>query len=89
MDIDTVARLARIKLDPAECERYAKELEGVLALIETMGELDLSDVPPTRHVVPIETPLRADHVGPTLSLADTLSNAPLDDGEAFVVPKVV
>ena len=54
MDIDTVARLARITLDAEESARYSGELEGVLNLMATLEELDLSEVEPTRHVVHID-----------------------------------
>ena len=89
MDIAAVARLARIELDPEESKRYAAELQGVLTLMETLRDLDLSEVPPTRHVVPVETPLREDEAGSSLSREDALRNAPAEDGEAFIVPKVV
>ena len=89
MDIDTVARLTRIALTPEERVRYAAELERVLAFMTTLDGLDLSEVPPTRHVIPMPTPLRDDEPGDTLSQERALSNAPDADGEAFIVPKVV
>ena len=89
MDIEAVARLARIKLDAEESKRYARELEGVLDLIQTLSELDLSEVPPTRHVMPMRTPLREDVSGPTLAREDALRNAPSSDEASFIVPKVV
>jgi aspartyl-tRNA(Asn)/glutamyl-tRNA(Gln) amidotransferase subunit C len=89
MDIDTVAHLARIALDGDESSRYAEELKGVLSLMATLDELDLSQVAPMRHVVPIDTPYRDDIPGETLPRDRTLANAPAHDGEAFVVPKVV
>ena len=89
MDIDTVARLTRIKLTAREASQYAGELERVLDFMATLDELDLTDVEPTRHVIPIETPLREDVVGDTLEQGQALANAPAHDGEAFIVPKVV
>ena len=89
MDIEVVARLARIKLEPEASKRYAQELKGVLDLMETLGELDLSQVEPTRHVILTETPFREDRPGETLSREDALKNAPASDGESFIVPKVV
>ena len=89
MDIDTVARLTRIALDEEECETYARELGTVLEFMAVLDELDLSEVEPTRHVVPIATPFREDVVGETLAQAEALANAPAQDGESFVVPKVV
>ena len=89
MDIDTVARLTRIDLTAEESACYAEELGRVLEFVAVLDELDLSKIEPTRHVVPIATPLRDDTVGETLDQAAALANAPAQDGESFVVPKVV
>ncbi|MDP6942695.1 MAG: Asp-tRNA(Asn)/Glu-tRNA(Gln) amidotransferase subunit GatC [Myxococcota bacterium] len=89
MDIATVARLTRIELTPEESACYAEALGRVLEFVAALDELDLSDIEPTRHVIPIATPLRDDTVGDTLDQASALANAPAQDGEAFVVPKVV
>ena len=89
MDIDTVARLTRIALTADEAARYGQELARVLSFVEALDALDLDDVGPTRHVVPVETPTRADEVGPTLQQSEALANAPVHDDTSFVVPKVV
>ena len=89
MDIDTVARLTRIALSEDEASVYGQELTRVLAFMATLDTLDLDEVEPTRHVVPIQTPTRADVVGETLDQTQALANAPRHDGQAFIVPKVV
>jgi len=81
-----VARLARLELSEEELGRMAAELSGVLAHIETIGELDLEGVPPTSHVVAVENALREDVPVASLDRARVLADAPsvVDDG--FAVP---
>ena len=64
----------------------ARELSAVLDHIAKIGELDLSDVPPTSHVVEISGALRADEPRPCLPREVVLSQAPAADDEGFLVP---
>ena len=68
-----MARLARLQLADQEVEPMARELSAVLDHIAKIGELDLSDVPPTSHVVEISGALRADEPRPCLPREVVLS----------------
>jgi aspartyl-tRNA(Asn)/glutamyl-tRNA(Gln) amidotransferase subunit C len=81
-----VARLARLGLSDAEVEKMATELSGVLAHIETIGELDLTDVPPTAHVVDLVNALRADEPRPSFPAEVALASAPDPVAGGFGVP---
>jgi aspartyl-tRNA(Asn)/glutamyl-tRNA(Gln) amidotransferase subunit C len=81
-----VARLARLRLTEQEVERMARELSSVLDHIEKIGELDLEDVEPTSHVVPLENVLRADEPRPSLSRERALADAPAPLEGGFGVP---
>ena len=85
-EVLTVARLARLQLADQEVEPMARELSAVLDHIAKIGELDLSDVPPTSHVVEISGALRADEPRPCLPREVVLSQAPAADDEGFLVP---
>jgi aspartyl-tRNA(Asn)/glutamyl-tRNA(Gln) amidotransferase subunit C len=89
IDIDRVARLARLALTGDELERFGQQLDDVLAYIAALDELDTSAVEPTSHPLPLATPFRDDEVGAALPHEAALANAPETDGEAFVVPKVL
>jgi aspartyl/glutamyl-tRNA(Asn/Gln) amidotransferase C subunit len=54
-----------------------------------LATIDTTGVAATRHPIHLETPFREDIVGPHLSNADALDNAPERDGPSFVVPRVV
>ena len=81
-----VARLARLELTEDEVEHMTGELSKVLTHIETIGELDLEDVPPTSHVVAVENALRADEPEPSLPRDIALASAPAVSEDGFLVP---
>jgi aspartyl-tRNA(Asn)/glutamyl-tRNA(Gln) amidotransferase subunit C len=81
-----VARLARLRLTDDEVERMAGELSGILDHIEKIGELELDDVEPTSHVLPLENVLRADEPRPSLPRERALEQASDASAEGFRVP---
>jgi aspartyl-tRNA(Asn)/glutamyl-tRNA(Gln) amidotransferase subunit C len=81
-----VARLARLALGEQEVEPMARELSAVLDHIAKMGELDLSDVPPTSHVVAVTGALRPDELRPSLPREVALAQAPAVSDGGFLVP---
>jgi aspartyl-tRNA(Asn)/glutamyl-tRNA(Gln) amidotransferase subunit C len=81
-----VARLARLALGEQEVETMARELAAVLDHIAKMGELDLSDVPPTSHVVEVTGALRPDEPRPSLPREVALAQAPAVSDGGFLVP---
>ncbi len=89
IDVQYVAHLARIELTPAEQQKIGAQLGNILGYIEKLGELDVSQVEPTAHAVPLINVTRADEVRPSLSNADALRNAPSHANGLFLVPKIV
>ena len=91
IDLDTVrhvARLARLRLDPAEEAKMAEELNGILEHIDRIQGLDLDDVEPTSHVIDLKNVLRDDVPRPSISREDALENAPEVIDGGFGVPKI-
>jgi len=54
-----------------------------------LRELDVSQVEPTAHAVPLVNVTRADEIRPSLSHEEALRNAPKQAGGLFVVPQIV
>ena len=81
-----VARLARLELTDQEVERMASELSKVLDHIEKIGELDLTAVPPTSHVIDVVNALRPDEPIPSLPVEAVLRAAPEPVQDGFGVP---
>jgi aspartyl-tRNA(Asn)/glutamyl-tRNA(Gln) amidotransferase subunit C len=85
-EVRHVARLARLALSEEELEPMARELSAILEHVAKISELDLSDVPPTSHVVELTGALRADEPAPSLERALVLSQAPDASDDGFLVP---
>jgi aspartyl-tRNA(Asn)/glutamyl-tRNA(Gln) amidotransferase subunit C len=71
-----VARLARLRLAPAELEHMRAQLSNILEHFALLQEVDVSDVPPTAQVTDMINAMRDDFVRPSLPRADVLANAP-------------
>lgn len=85
-----VARLARIALPDARVGDMAAELNGILAWIEQLQEVDVTDVQPMASAVPdLALPMREDVVTDGGDPVRVLANAPKAEDGFFVVPKVV
>ena len=88
-DIKYVAHLARISLTPDEEKKLAAQLGNILGYIEKLKELDVANVEPTAHAVPMVNVTRADEIRPSLPHEDALRNAPKQADGLFIVPKIV
>ena len=89
IDIDHVARLARLHLTPGEKDRLRAQLGLILEHAAKVGEVAAADVPPTAYAIPRSNVFRPDVVGPSLSRDDALSNAPDAEDHRFKVPRIV
>ena len=87
--VDYVAELAKLRLEDKEKDALVEQLGRILAFVEQLAEVDISDVPPTKHVLGSENVERPDAPGQCLSPEEALVNAPQADEEHFVVPKVL
>jgi len=89
IDVKYVAHLARLALTPDEENQLGNQLGNILGYIEKLRELDVTNVEPTAHAVPMVNVTRADEIRPSLPHEDALRNAPKKGGGLFVVPKIV
>lgn len=88
-DVDYVADLARLQLTEEESESLVNDLNQILDYINTLEEVDTSDVEPLEHVIELEYRLRDDTAREPLSHEDALKNAPDADSDYFRVPRVI
>jgi aspartyl-tRNA(Asn)/glutamyl-tRNA(Gln) amidotransferase subunit C len=89
IDVDHVARLARLALTDEERDRFGRQLALILEHAAKVGEVAAADVPPTSHPVPRSNVYRPDQPEPTLSQEEALSTAPEVEGGRFKVPRIV
>ncbi|MFJ6024075.1 Asp-tRNA(Asn)/Glu-tRNA(Gln) amidotransferase subunit GatC [Brevundimonas sp. NPDC092305] len=84
-----VAHLARIKTPEDRLEPLAQELNGILAWVEQLDEVDIQGVEPMTSNVSQPLRLRDDVVADGAKVEAVLSNAPKSADGFYVVPKVV
>ena len=89
IDVKYVAHLARLALTPDEEKKLAAQLGGILDYIEKLKELDVTNIEPTAHAVPMVNVTRPDEIHPSLPHDDALRNAPARANGLFIVPKIV
>jgi aspartyl-tRNA(Asn)/glutamyl-tRNA(Gln) amidotransferase subunit C len=89
IDVQYVARLARLSLTPAEQQIFGSQLSHVLDYIAKLKELDVSGIEPTAHAVPLINVTRSDEAVSSLPHAAALRNAPAQANGLFLVPKIV
>ena len=91
-EVRYVADLANLKLTDPEIARLSKDLDEILTHIDTLNELDTSNVQPMAQVLyeAEETAtLRKDLERPPIGNEAALANAPLAGGGYYKVPKVI
>ena len=84
-----VAKLARIDVPEKDLKPLAGELNGILAWVEQLNEVDIDGVEPMTSVTPMRLKRRADVVTDGGDSGRALQNAPEAKEGFFVVPKVV
>lgn len=84
-----IAALSRLHLEDAEAVRLGKDLEGIVAYIEALKALDVSDVKPTSHVLDVENVFRDDVPRPSLTNGEALSFSVESHQGFYKVPKVI
>jgi aspartyl-tRNA(Asn)/glutamyl-tRNA(Gln) amidotransferase subunit C len=89
IDIDHVARLARLALTEEEKLRLRDQLGLILEHAAKVGEVAADDVPPTAYAIPRANVYREDTPEPSLPQAEALSNAPEQEGGRFKVVRIV
>jgi aspartyl-tRNA(Asn)/glutamyl-tRNA(Gln) amidotransferase subunit C len=89
VDVKYVAHLARLALTPEEERKFGDQLGHILEHIEKLKELDVANVEPTAHAVPMVNVTRPDETRPSLSREDAMRNAPAQANGLFIVPKIV
>jgi aspartyl-tRNA(Asn)/glutamyl-tRNA(Gln) amidotransferase subunit C len=89
IDIEHVARLARLELTGDEKDRLRDQLGVILEAAAKVSEVATDDVPPTAYAIPRSNVLRPDEITPSLTTEEVLSNAPEVEDDRFKVPKVV
>jgi aspartyl-tRNA(Asn)/glutamyl-tRNA(Gln) amidotransferase subunit C len=93
-EVAKIASLARISMDEDALDHMVPELNNILAWVETLGEVETSNVEPMAAVIPQAQRLRDDVVDADPLTGggrrdDVLANAPVAEHGFYGVPKVI
>ena len=89
IDIDHVARLARLGLTEEEKAQLRDQLGLILEHAAKVSEVAAEDVPPTAYAIPRANVYRADTPEPSLPQPEALASAPEQDDGRFKVVRIV
>ena len=73
IDISHVAKLANLKLSPAEEKKFGDQLDEVLEYFTKLNEVKTENVQPIDHITGLENVQRQDVAKPSLSQDEALS----------------
>jgi aspartyl-tRNA(Asn)/glutamyl-tRNA(Gln) amidotransferase subunit C len=88
-EVRRIATLARLELDEQRVEVFACQFDSILRYMDKLNELDTTLVEPMFTPVEHTSVLREDVENQTYTREDILRNAPEDDGQYFIVPKIL
>jgi aspartyl-tRNA(Asn)/glutamyl-tRNA(Gln) amidotransferase subunit C len=92
-EIDRIANLARLELQPAEAERMREQINGFFSIVEAMQAVDTTGVEPLAHPVAaiqdVQLRLREDAVSEPNNREANQRSAPAVERGLFLVPKVI
>ncbi len=88
-EVDHVAMLARLGLEPDEREMMREQLSSILDHISLLQSVDTSAIPPTAQVITLQNQMRSDEVHASLELDEVMKNAPDSEDGMFKVRAVL
>jgi aspartyl-tRNA(Asn)/glutamyl-tRNA(Gln) amidotransferase subunit C len=88
IDVDHVARLARLDLTPEEKADLRVQLGQILEHAARVSEVAAEDVPPSASAIPRANVYRDDTPEPSLTHEAALRSAPQEQDGRFAVPKI-
>jgi len=88
-EVEHVANLARLNLNRQELVKMTEQLDNLLSYVAKLDELDTKDIKPTTHAFSISNAFRDDTVRDSLTQKEALANSPKQNGECFIVPRII
>ena len=89
MDIEHLAKLARLKLTDAEKEKFSNQMGTIIEYIEKLSELNTDNVEPTEHVLGLNNVFREDAATNHLKDQAPINDSPVHSKGHYEVPKII
>ncbi len=88
-EVEEIALLARLHLESSEIEAMQAELGNILEHFGTLASVDVGDIAPMTHAVPMDLRLRFDVPEPSLPADEAVRGAPAKQDDLFLVPAII
>lgn len=88
-DIENIAHLARLRLDPGDVSEVTNSIANILALIDEMQTVSTNNVAPMAHPLDARQRLREDRVTETDRREELQRIAPSVESGLYLVPRVI
>ena len=88
-EVRRIADLAKLEFEPAELERFSRQLGSILDHIQVLRSAEVAELEPPAGSAAREPQLRADEPLPCLEPEEALAGAPDRAADHFRVPRVI
>ncbi|MEO7557653.1 MAG: Asp-tRNA(Asn)/Glu-tRNA(Gln) amidotransferase subunit GatC [Gammaproteobacteria bacterium] len=88
-EVEKIAHLARLAINPADVPAYARNLSNIIGLVEQMQAVDTGGIEPMAHPLDASARLRADAVTESDKRECFQAIAPQVAAGLYLVPKVI
>lgn len=88
-EVEKIAHLARLRIQPDQVDSYARNLNEILGLVDEMNAVDTTGVDPVAHPLDMSQRLREDQVTEPNQRDRFQAIAPLTEAGLYLVPKVI
>ncbi|MCH2154912.1 MAG: Asp-tRNA(Asn)/Glu-tRNA(Gln) amidotransferase subunit GatC [Opitutales bacterium] len=89
IDIEYVAKLARIELSDDEKSKFSTQLHDVLEHFKQLNAVNVEGIEPTAHAFPLYNVWQEDVPQTGFTPDEALKNAPAKRANQLIVPKVI
>lgn len=88
-EVAHLARLSRLALSDDELDRFAGQLDVIIAAVARVQEVAAAGIPPTTHAAELANVFRSDVIEPCLGADVVLAQAPAAEQDRFRVPRIL
>lgn len=88
-DVAHMAALARLEVDAPTRERFTRQFADILTYMDVLAQVDTAQVEPLYSPALHGSAVRQDAACNLRQREDVLAGAPEQDGQYFVVPRIV
>jgi len=87
-EVEHIAKLARLRLNPEEKEKYSSQLSNILNYMEKLQTVNTTKVEPTSQVTGLTNIMREDEIIESGIADELIAGAPVQSNGYIKIPKI-